>query len=45
MIAVVESLGRRTLAAFAALGHAAFFFMDLLGHTPGALRRFDLVIA
>jgi len=44
MIAVVESIGRRTLAAFSALGHAAFFFMDLLRHVPGALRRFNLVI-
>ena len=45
MIAAVESLGRRTLAAFSALGHAAFFFLDLLRHIPGALRRFNLVIA
>ena len=30
MIAVVESIGRRTIAAFSALGHAAFFFFDLL---------------
>jgi phospholipid/cholesterol/gamma-HCH transport system permease protein len=44
MIVVFESVGRRTLAAFAALGHAAFFFIDLLRHAPGALRRFDLVI-
>jgi phospholipid/cholesterol/gamma-HCH transport system permease protein len=45
MTALVTLLGRRTLAAFAALGHAAYFFIDLLRHTPLAFRRFGLVIA
>jgi phospholipid/cholesterol/gamma-HCH transport system permease protein len=45
MIALVNALGQRTLAAFAALGHAAYFGIDLLRHTPVSLRRFGLVIA
>jgi phospholipid/cholesterol/gamma-HCH transport system permease protein len=45
MIALVNQLGQRTLAAFAALGHAATFTIDLLRHTPQALRRFGLVIS
>jgi phospholipid/cholesterol/gamma-HCH transport system permease protein len=45
MTELVTRVGRRTLAGIAAMGHAAFFFADLLAHTPGALRRFDLVIA
>jgi phospholipid/cholesterol/gamma-HCH transport system permease protein len=45
MSALFETIGRHTLAAFGALGHAAFFFLDLLRHMTGAVRRFDLVIA
>ena len=44
MIAVANSLGRLTLRAFSALGHAAFFFVDLLRYVPGSLRRFGLVV-
>jgi phospholipid/cholesterol/gamma-HCH transport system permease protein len=43
--ALVTLLGRRTLAAFAALGHAATFVVDLLRHTPLAVRRFGLVVS
>ncbi|HEX7690415.1 MAG TPA: lipid asymmetry maintenance ABC transporter permease subunit MlaE [Burkholderiaceae bacterium] len=45
MIAIASSLGRVTLRAFTALGHAAFFFVDLLRYLPGAFRRFGLVVA
>jgi phospholipid/cholesterol/gamma-HCH transport system permease protein len=45
MIGVANSLGRITLRGFAALGHAAFFFADLLAHLPASLRRPGLVIA
>jgi phospholipid/cholesterol/gamma-HCH transport system permease protein len=45
MITFVSLLGRRTLAAFAALGHAATFGIDLLRHTPLAVRRFGLVVS
>ena len=44
MTAFLEALGARTLRSLSALGHAAFFFLDLLRFTPLALRRFDLVI-
>jgi len=44
MIGVATSLGRQTIRGFAALGHAAFFFLDLLRHLPASLRRFGLVI-
>jgi phospholipid/cholesterol/gamma-HCH transport system permease protein len=44
MIGVATSLGRLTIRGFSALGHAAFFFLDLLRHVPGSLRRFSLVI-
>jgi phospholipid/cholesterol/gamma-HCH transport system permease protein len=44
MIAVATSLGRLTIRGFAALGHAAFFFLDLVRHLPASLRRFGLVI-
>ncbi|MBN8491278.1 MAG: lipid asymmetry maintenance ABC transporter permease subunit MlaE [Burkholderiales bacterium] len=37
-------LGRRTLAWLQGLGHAAFFFADLLRHAPAALRRWPLVL-
>jgi phospholipid/cholesterol/gamma-HCH transport system permease protein len=45
MIALVNSLGQATLRAFAALGHASYFFVDLLRYTPSSLRRFGLVVA
>jgi phospholipid/cholesterol/gamma-HCH transport system permease protein len=38
-------LGARALAALSSLGHAAFFFLDLLRVLPGSLRRFGLVVA
>ena len=38
-------LGRFTLDWLRALGHAAFFFVDLLRFAPAALRRFALVVA
>ncbi len=44
MIALVNSLGRVTLRAFTALGHAAYFFADLVRNSPAALKRFGLVI-
>ena len=44
MIALANSLGRITLRAFAALGHAAYFFVDLMRYLPMSLVRFGLVI-
>jgi phospholipid/cholesterol/gamma-HCH transport system permease protein len=44
MIALVNSLGQATLRAFTSLGHAAYFFIDLVRYTPSALRRFGLVV-
>ena len=41
----VASIGRFTLRWLQALGHAAYFFVDLLRFTPAALRRFSLVVA
>lgn len=41
----VATLGRHTLTWLRALGHAAFFFADLLRFAPAALRRFALVVA
>jgi phospholipid/cholesterol/gamma-HCH transport system permease protein len=38
-------LGRRSLGWLQGLGHAAFFFVDLLRHAPAALRRWPLVVA
>jgi phospholipid/cholesterol/gamma-HCH transport system permease protein len=38
-------LGVRALEVLRALGHNAFFFLDLLRFSPAALRRFRLVIA
>ena len=38
-------LGERTLRWLRALGHAAFFFADLVRHSPAALRRPYLVVA
>ena len=45
MIEFVNSLGQATLRAFAALGHAAYFSVDLMRYTPASFRRFGLVIA
>ena len=44
MIELVNSLGQSTLRVLAALGHAAYFFVDLLRFTPSSLRRFGLVV-
>lgn len=41
----VTRLGQYSLEWLRALGHAAFFFVDLLRFTPAALRRFSLVVA
>lgn len=38
-------LGVRALAVLRALGHSTFFFLELLRHTPAALRRFYLSVA
>ena len=40
----VASLGRIVLGWLQSLGHAAFFFVDILRFTPAALRRFSLVL-
>jgi phospholipid/cholesterol/gamma-HCH transport system permease protein len=42
---VLTQLGQRTLDALRSLGHAAYFFVDLLRFSPLALRRFALVVA
>jgi phospholipid/cholesterol/gamma-HCH transport system permease protein len=44
MIAIANALGRSTLRAIATLGHAAFFFVDLLRATPAAFLRCSLVV-
>jgi phospholipid/cholesterol/gamma-HCH transport system permease protein len=41
----LATLGARTLEQMRGWGHAAFFFLELLRATPGALRRFGLVVA
>jgi phospholipid/cholesterol/gamma-HCH transport system permease protein len=41
----LQSLGMGALRWVQALGHAAFFFFDLLKFAPAALRRFGLVVA
>jgi phospholipid/cholesterol/gamma-HCH transport system permease protein len=41
----LAALGARTLRWLLSLGHAAYFFVDLLRFTPVALRRFNLVVA
>ena len=45
MTDALANLGGFTLRWLRALGHAAFFFVDLLRFTPAALRRFSLVVA
>ena len=44
MTETLAGLGRFSLAWLRALGHAAFFFVDLLRFIPAALRRFSLVV-
>jgi phospholipid/cholesterol/gamma-HCH transport system permease protein len=44
MIGLVNALGQATLRMFAALGHAAYFSVDLLRFLPSSLRRFGLVV-
>ena len=39
MTALVASLGRVVIEVMYALGHHAFFFVDLLRNIPVALRR------
>lgn len=41
---LLQALGARALTVFRALGHHAFFFVELLRHLPQALRRFYLVV-
>ena len=45
MTAAIAHLGRFTLDVLRSLGHAAYFFIDLLRFSPAALRRFGLVVA
>ena len=45
MTAFVSGLGRVTLQVLLALGHHAYFFVDLLRNVPVALRRPYLVVA
>ena len=45
MTDAVAWLGRSTLEWLRTLGHSAFFFIDLLRFSPGALRRWPLVLA
>jgi phospholipid/cholesterol/gamma-HCH transport system permease protein len=45
MTGALTWLGAATLRWLQALGHAAFFFLDLLRFAPAALRRFSLVVA
>jgi phospholipid/cholesterol/gamma-HCH transport system permease protein len=45
MTAWITTLGERTLRWLQSLGHAAYFFVDLLRFVPAALRRFSLVVA
>ena len=41
----IATLGRVALQWLHSLGHAAFFFVDVLRRCPAALRRFSLVVA
>ena len=40
----IAVLGQRSLDYLRSLGHAAYFFLDLLRFAPAALRRFGLVV-
>lgn len=42
--AALAHVGGRTLNVLVSFGRAALFFVDLLVHIPGALRRFGLVV-
>jgi phospholipid/cholesterol/gamma-HCH transport system permease protein len=44
MTEALRWIGAATLAWLRSLGHAAYFFLDLLKASPGALRRFGLVV-
>lgn len=41
----LQRLGAAALKVLQGFGHAAFFFKDLLVHSPAALRRFSLVVS
>ena len=41
---LLAALGVRSLSVLRALGHAAFFFVELLRALPDAMRRFNLVV-
>jgi phospholipid/cholesterol/gamma-HCH transport system permease protein len=45
MVALIASIGRKALEILRALGHHAFFFVDLLRNVPMAMRRPYLVVA
>jgi phospholipid/cholesterol/gamma-HCH transport system permease protein len=45
MTDAVARLGRFSLDWLRALGHSAFFLLELLRHSPAALRRWPLVLA
>ena len=45
MTGALSSVGASTLRWLQTLGHAFFFFVDLLRFAPAALRRFSLVVA
>ena len=40
----LTTLGARTLGVLRSMGHAAFFFGDLVKAMPAAMRRFGLVV-
>src|SRR5882672_5799469 len=41
---LLAAVGERVLRLLQSLGHSAFFFADLVRHTPPALRRFQLAV-
>ena len=45
MVSLIAPIGRTTIDVLRALGHHAFFFVDLLRNVPAALRRPYLVVA
>jgi phospholipid/cholesterol/gamma-HCH transport system permease protein len=45
MVSLIAPIGRTTIDVLRALGHHAFFFIDLLRNVPAALRRPYLVVA
>ena len=45
MVSLIAPIGRTTIDVLRALGHHAFFFVDLLHNVPTALRRPYLVVA